>query len=271
MPFNPEFHEFMLNVVVPGDGPAACDYMLLGDRPGFGEVNAKPPRPFVGPTGKELSMYLGRNGMDRRAFYISNCYPSLLLDKLGELRLPNDAELESHWPTLEAEIRRVDPKLIVTFGACATRWLMGKAGLGYRDSDCHHGMHCGYYDGRLLFSTMHPASGLHQTDNMRHIMEDFRKLGDVVKVLARGGEVALPTNRLKGSEVRERIRAVDRLFEVLVEDGHNEFCGMDTEGTAADPIMVQFCLEPGKGYAIYTEDREVLMAFHEWLMVWVKQ
>src|SRR6201998_147540 len=55
--------------VVPGEGPAHADLMLVGEQPGDKEDLAG--RPFVGPTGQLFDRALADAGIDRKEIYIT--------------------------------------------------------------------------------------------------------------------------------------------------------------------------------------------------------
>lgn len=260
----PDLSDF--SILVPGDGPIPCDFLGLGQGPGRREIHHHPPRCFIGPAGKELSSYLNQVGMHRENIFLTNAYKCFITDNKGKDREPTVAELESHWPILEDEINAVQPKMIACFGGTATRWMMRKAGLEYKTLECHHGMPVGYYKDILLFSTSHPAAGIHATEQMKVILADFQNMARVYKRVLRGQPVELPTDIYKGKEDYRRITSVDEFLEVISAYPDAPYMGLDTEGTRRDPIMLQFSLQAGTGYAVYSEDKELVELFRDWLI-----
>ncbi len=104
--------------VVFGEGPVPCDLMFIGEAPG--EVEDQTGRPFVGPAGQKLTEILASVGIQREDVYITNtvkCRPP------GN-RLPQKDEMDACWPYLEAQIRHIKPKIIVTLGNAPTQLLL---------------------------------------------------------------------------------------------------------------------------------------------------
>jgi len=99
--------------VVFGNGPVPCDLMLIGEAPGADEDEQG--LPFVGRAGQLLTQILASVGIKRPDdIYIANtvkCRPP-------NNRAPLTTEQEACRPYLEAQIRLVKPKIILS---CATR------------------------------------------------------------------------------------------------------------------------------------------------------
>jgi len=96
--------------VVPGEGPPQADLVFIGEAPG--EEEDRQGRPFVGRAGQLLDKILESAGLEREEVYISNmvkCRPPLN-------RTPQRDEIEACWPYLEAQIRHLEPKIIVALG-----------------------------------------------------------------------------------------------------------------------------------------------------------
>jgi DNA polymerase len=102
--------------VVFGNGPIPCDLMLIGEGPG--EQEDLSGLPFVGRAGQLLTKIFESVGIDReKEVYIANtvkCRPP-------ENRAPLQIETETCWPYLEAQIRLVNPKIILLAGAPAVK------------------------------------------------------------------------------------------------------------------------------------------------------
>ncbi|ESP89960.1 uracil-DNA glycosylase [Candidatus Halobonum tyrrellensis] len=103
---------------VPGVGPDDADVMLVGEAPGADEVEAG--EPFVGSAGGRLDAALDDAGVDRADLYVTN----LVKVRPPENRDPHRAEIDAWLPVLDAEIRRVDPDLVVPLGSFATEELL---------------------------------------------------------------------------------------------------------------------------------------------------
>ncbi len=102
--------------VVFGNGPVPCDLMLIGEAPGADEDIQG--LPFVGRAGQLLTQILASVGIKRPDdIYIANtvkCRPP-------ENRAPMADEQAACWPYLEAQIKYVNPKIILLAGSPAVK------------------------------------------------------------------------------------------------------------------------------------------------------
>ncbi len=149
---------------VPGEGPLDAEVMFIGEAPGMNED--REGRPFVGAAGKFLSELIEAAGWRRDDVYIANvlkCRPPGNRDPL-----PN--EIEACNAYVEAQIRLVDPLLLVSLG----RYSMARYFPNARISRVH-GQHR-EVDGRIFVPMYHPAAALHQGSLRQTIVEDFQKL-----------------------------------------------------------------------------------------------
>src|SRR6266508_3549589 len=94
--------------VVFGQGSPTADLMFVGEGPGFHED--RQGQPFVGPSGQLLNRLLSEIGV--------RCRPPGNRDPQ-----PDEIEACSGW--MEATIRLVDPKVVVTLGNFAAKTLLG--------------------------------------------------------------------------------------------------------------------------------------------------
>jgi uracil-DNA glycosylase len=113
--------------VVPGEGPADANLMLVGEQPGDKEDLAG--KPFVGPTGQLLDQALAEAGIDRGKTYITGAVKHFKYEMRGKRRLhkrPNNYEIERCKIWLDHERELVKPSTIVALGVSAARSLTGK-------------------------------------------------------------------------------------------------------------------------------------------------
>ena len=251
------------DVLVPGKGPMPATIMGLGMNPGFTEATALPPAPFQpsAPAGGELDVYLSQIGLTRESLYLTNAYKFFVFDHFGSDRPPTQTELESQWDLLETEVAACEPKVIVCLGAVATKWMMKKAGLEYHTAECHRGMPVGYYGDAVLFSSTHPAAGIHSTDSMKFLVADFNNLKLIVRQASRGDRVKLPQDPYDGATDYRRLMNQRELIDVWADE--IPFLSIDTEGTRKRPIMLQATWHAGSGYAIYNTDRKLIESFRD--------
>ena len=108
--------------VVFGIGDPGADLMFVGEGPGRDEDIAG--EPFVGKSGKLLDRLMQQElGIVRSQCYIANvvkCRPP-------NNRNPLEEEITACRPFLEAQIREINPAVIVTLGNFATRLLLDTA------------------------------------------------------------------------------------------------------------------------------------------------
>ncbi|WP_408957591.1 uracil-DNA glycosylase family protein [Natrinema sp. 74] len=148
---------------VPGVGPLSADVMLVGEAPGKQEVEQG--EPFVGQAGKQLDRALEELGFDRRDLYITN----LVKVRPPENRDPYVAEIEAWWPVLEAELARVDPRVLVPLGSVATDELLET---DETITDLH-GQEVAS-QGRTVVPAFHPAAALYDRSKVDAVKEDLR-------------------------------------------------------------------------------------------------
>jgi DNA polymerase len=104
--------------VVWAAGNLDSDVLFIGEAPGFHED--KQGEPFVGAAGKLLDTLLGEIGLDRTKVAIVNvvkCRPPGNRD-------PQPDEIESCKPYLDAQVAHMAPRVIVTLGNFATRFVL---------------------------------------------------------------------------------------------------------------------------------------------------
>jgi uracil-DNA glycosylase family protein len=129
-----------------GAGAPGAGLLLVGEQPGDHEDVQGAP--FVGPAGKVLQAALSDLGLARGDVYLTNAVKHFKWSPKGKRRIhetPRASEIRACRPWLEAEIRRVAPKLIVCLGATAARSVLGPSAKVTRDS------------GRVLNSEFGPA------------------------------------------------------------------------------------------------------------------
>lgn len=233
---------------VPGDGPTPCDWLVIGEKPGKSE--AEGGRPFIGMSGAEFNNhYLGLAGLSRDDIRITNTVHCRLG---GNNNKPDDKQIAAgaghHMP---GEVAECQPKCIVLMGATACS-LVPKIEL-----DKDHGIpifiddsdsaYLGGYCGPVV-PMLHPASGLHDTSQMIHIMEDFERLGKWWrgKWMHATPPVKPYYRLLRGHEVTDiTMRAVVRRPKRSAVDCEDD-CGI--------PWSVQFSTKPNEGFMVRTND-----------------
>jgi uracil-DNA glycosylase family 4 len=150
---------------VPGEGDRRAEIMFIGEGPGQNEDMQG--RPFVGRAGQFLNQLIELIGLKRSDVYITNvvkCRPPANRD-------PLPYELAACLPFLQAQIRLVNPTVIVTLG----RYSLGTFFPGETISRIHGSVR--EVNGRYFYPMYHPAAALHQERYRTTIIDDMRSLG----------------------------------------------------------------------------------------------
>ncbi len=104
--------------VVWADGDLDSDFLFIGEAPGFHED--KQGKPFVGAAGQLLDTLMGEIGLDRTQCAIVN----ILKCRPPGNRDPQPTEIEACTPYLDAQLAYMSPKVIVTLGNFATKFIL---------------------------------------------------------------------------------------------------------------------------------------------------
>ena len=112
-----------------GEGSSRAKIMLVGEQPGDQEDRSG--HPFVGPAGKLLDRALEASGISRDEIYVTNVVKHFkwAASERGKRRIhkkPAGLEIHACRPWIEAELRIVQPKVLVCLGATAAQALLGK-------------------------------------------------------------------------------------------------------------------------------------------------
>ncbi len=159
---------------VPGEGPARCEIMFIGEGPGFYENEQG--RPFVGAAGKFLDELLAQAGLKREDVWITNivkCRPPGNRDPLPE-------EVAACSEYLDRQIQAVDPSIIITLG----RHSMSKYMPGAKITAVHGQMR--KVGDRYVIAMFHPAAALHQASLKPAVLADFAKLPQLLEQARKG-------------------------------------------------------------------------------------
>jgi uracil-DNA glycosylase len=165
-----------------GEGKVPSNLMFVGEVPG--DYEDLKGRPFVGPAGKLFDRALEEAGIDRDDTYVTNVVKHFKWKpspRGGKRRLhekPNAAEIRACSPWLGAEIKLVQPKILVCLGATAAQALLGK---DFRVTK-QRGQWVDSEHAERTLATLHPSAILRAPDpEMREVQ--YRELvGDLTKI-----------------------------------------------------------------------------------------
>jgi uracil-DNA glycosylase len=111
-----------------GEGTKAASLMLVGEQPGDRED--RQGRPFVGPAGRLLDQALAAAGIPREQVYVTNAVKHFKFIQRGKRRLhqkPLIRQVMACRPWLQAEIKVIEPKVVVCLGATAAQSVLGRS------------------------------------------------------------------------------------------------------------------------------------------------
>lgn len=149
-----------------GAGDTGARVMLVGEQPG--DQEDRRGRPFVGPAGKVLDRALAEAGIDPGETYVTNAVKHFKFTRSGPgkrriHKAPSLRETAACGPWLAAELRLVEPELIVVLGATAGKALLGSS---FRVTEVRGTVLEEEIHGRRerLVPTVHPSSVLRADD-----------------------------------------------------------------------------------------------------------
>lgn len=160
-----------------GDGPKRATMLMIGEQPGdYEDVAGKP---FVGPAGKILDRALEEAGINRAEVYVTNAVKHFKWEPRGKRRIhqkPSARDIAACRPWLEAELRLVEPKLVVVLGSTAAQTIFGPS---FRVTKQRGKLLSAPLASRVV-ATVHPSSLLRQPDEAsrereyKHFVADLR-------------------------------------------------------------------------------------------------
>ncbi|XRQ11257.1 UdgX family uracil-DNA binding protein [Actinomadura welshii] len=113
-----------------GEGSPGGRVMFVGEQPG--DQEDRKGRPFVGPAGRVLDRALDEAGIERGDVYVTNAVKHFKFKRQegGKRRIheaPNAGEMRACRPWLLAELRLLEPDVVVVLGATAGKALFGSS------------------------------------------------------------------------------------------------------------------------------------------------
>ena len=151
----------MKRTYVPPSGDPSCKIAGVGEQPGYEEVRARPPKPFVGPAGRGLDECLIMIKLPRREMYLTN----VIKDLDSPLKHYIDIDTRGKWTIhpegyeyineLKQELSRLNLNIVVAFGNIALLALTNRVGITkWRGSVLESTL----VPGLKVIPTFHPAT-----------------------------------------------------------------------------------------------------------------
>lgn len=165
--------------VVIGAGPRDAAAFFIGEAPGADEDRLG--EPFVGRSGRLLDQLFEEAGLDRDRVFVTN----LVACRPPKNRNPRVGEIRAHAPWLEAQIRLVDPRLIVTLGRVPLTYFIP----GAKITQIHGQVHEIERNGRsiALLPLFHPSAAVRRRELLPALEKDFARIGPLLDRLGAAG------------------------------------------------------------------------------------
>jgi uracil-DNA glycosylase family 4 len=161
--------------LVFGDGNPDADVVFIGEAPGKNEDEQG--KPFVGASGKLLSEFLESIGLDRQDVYITN----IVKYRPPNNRDPSDKEKEHFLPFLYAQLRTIEPKVVVTLGRHSTNCFLPDLQISKIHGQSHEVTVEAKQPVKLsIFPMFHPAVALYDRKRRSELQDDFDKLKTIL-------------------------------------------------------------------------------------------
>lgn len=180
---SPLYKERIRNRAYPviGEGDHYAKVMFIGEAPG--KVEAQTGRPFAGPAGKILDELLGSIGIARKDVYITN----VVKDRPPHNRDPLPEEIGLYATFLDRQIDIIQPKIIVLLGRHSMKYVMEKFDLSWQIEPISK-IHGTIFDADASYGKIkiiplyHPAVALYNPEMKEVMMDDFKKLQNILKM-----------------------------------------------------------------------------------------
>ena len=158
--------------LVFGEGSPTPKIYFLGEAPGrFEDISGKP---FVGQAGKLLEKMLEAIGLTREEVYIT----SIVRYRPPQNRDPKTSEIEAFKPYIDKELHIIQPKLIATLGRFSLNKFLPKAKISQVHGVPHPIIFYGF--NTIIFPLYHPAAALRRIQLKITLVEDFKKLQNLL-------------------------------------------------------------------------------------------
>ena len=167
--------------VVFGAGPRRARVLFVGEQPG--DQEDRQGEPFVGPAGALLDKAMADAGIPRNKVYLTNAVKHFKWEPRGKRRIhkkPRASEVKACRPWLEAELRAVQPDVVVCLGATAAQSVLGSTFKLMKQ----RGQMVSSAIAPRVVATIHPSAVLRAPDSEGR-RESYEMLVADLKVVAR--------------------------------------------------------------------------------------
>lgn len=244
--------------IVVGEGPIESSILFCGEAPGKMEANIG--RPFIGKTGMEFdNTYLPLAGVTRSDVFVSNmvcCHWADSSDPPPDWLIKSCSSFH-----LKAELEALNPKYVVLMGGIPNSLI----GLNV---DMVHGT------GRTaeifgkeyrVFSSYHPALGLHQSSKMQNLLDDFKALRLFLKDRLPDLENEIPNPSFflvdRPDQIDDALDGLERDVHMAIDTESRKTWKGYTSTIRYIPWSIQFSVSPYEAFIIMVNDAEIVQRF----------
>ena len=161
--------------LVMGDGDVNAEVVFIGEAPGKNEDEVG--LPFVGAAGKFLNEMLGEVGISRKEVYITN----IVKYRPPNNRDPLPDEKSAFWPYLIKQLDIIKPRIIVTLGRHSMEYFLPNQKISLIHGQAKRIV----FDDKkiIIFPLYHPAAALYNGSMRQTLINDFKKLPKILKII----------------------------------------------------------------------------------------
>ncbi len=163
--------------LVFGEGNPEADVVFIGEAPGKNEDQQG--KPFVGASGKLLDEFLKSINIDRQQVYITN----IVKYRPPNNRDPSPKEKQEFLPFLYAQLRAIQPAVVVTLGRHSTNCFLPDLQISKIHGQLHkREVTIGKNKVMQLniFPMYHPAVAIYNRNRRDELNADFVKLAEII-------------------------------------------------------------------------------------------
>ena len=157
--------------LVFGDGNPEAELVFIGEAPG--KSKDEQGMPFVGAAGKFLNQMLEMIGLKRSDVYITN----IVKYRPPNNRDPYPEEKEAFLPFLQAQLKAIGPKLVVTLGRHSLNCFLPELSISQVHGQPKR------KDGQVYLPLFHPAAALYNGGMRQTLIDDFAKIPAIIKLI----------------------------------------------------------------------------------------
>ena len=169
-------HKTRIKPVLP-EGSPRSGIMMIAQSPG--KVENVTGRMFTGPTGKVFDELLSDAGVQRNDFYLTNLIKCMLVKS----RDPSREQWDACTPFLIKEIELIKPKVIVSLGFQATKFILTYLNIPRPPGKNYRVLFGNFIktEKYLILPLRHPTALLFDPKKKEVMTENYRKLKELTK------------------------------------------------------------------------------------------